>query len=337
MGMSRNSHQGIGKTTFNGEKAIQMTFYPYSAVILPEIGGNLVSFADIERDYRFIREPALEEMSSFKKQAILHGIPVLFPPNRYENGRFRLSGRSYQWPVNEEVNQNHIHGFLYDQPWQIYSMGESEEAVYAELIIVNEPGGKIFSYFPHFFEIRLRYELSGVGLTKRITVTNTGKDPMLCMLGFHTAINAPFAPESTMEDCLLKLTIGKRIELSDRMLPTGRFLPLTPEEVKMKREGISPFFAPLDNHYTAEAQDGHNRMVLTDLKEKVRLVYDVGTKFKFWMIYNHDAKSGFICPEPQTNMVNAPNLNLPPEQTGMVILDGGESWSETSRIFPEKF
>ncbi len=333
--MRQNAVREVKETTFCGERAVRMTFYPYTAVILPDVGGNLISFREMERDYRFLREPKEEEMASFKERPILHGIPVLFPPNRYEDGHFALLGNSYHLPVNEESNHNHIHGFLYNEPWNIHSTGVSKGNVYVELSKVIRPGEKIYSTFPHSFEIRLRYALSGSGLSKRITVTNTGKNAMPCMLGFHTAINAPFAPGSTMEDCLMKVTIGKRLELSERMLPTGRYLPLSHEEEKLKGEGISPFFSPLDNHYAAEAQDGRNAMVLTDLKEKVRLIYDVGTKYKFWMIYNQDAKSGFICPEPQTNIVNAPNLNLPDDQTGMIILKPGETWTETSRFIIE--
>ena len=50
---------------------------------------------------------------------------------------------------------------------------------------------------------------------------------MPCMLGFHTAVNAPFAPGSNMEDCTFSMTIGDRWELDQRMLPTERTQPLS--------------------------------------------------------------------------------------------------------------
>ena len=40
---------------------------------------------------------------------------------------------------------------------------------------------------------------------------------MPCLLAFHTAINAPFAPESTADDCVVRITIGERWEMSDRI------------------------------------------------------------------------------------------------------------------------
>ena len=55
-------------------------------------------------------------------------------------------------------------------------------------------------------------------------------------------------------------------------------------------------------------------MVLTDKRVGVRFIYDAGTGYKQWMIWNDNAEGGFFCPEPQMNMVNAPNLSLPADQ-----------------------
>jgi hypothetical protein len=33
--------------------------------------------------------------------------------------------------------------------------------------------------------------------------------------------------------------------------------------------------------------------------------------------------------------VNAPNMDLPMEKTGLIMLSTGESWSETSRLYVE--
>ncbi|NHN34638.1 hypothetical protein [Paenibacillus agricola] len=62
-----------------------------------------------------------------------------------------------------------------------------------------------------------------------------------------------------------------------RMLPTGRKQPLDERELSMKHGSVSPFFEPMDNHYTAVPQNGKNYVELIDTREKVRLIYDVGT------------------------------------------------------------
>lgn len=81
------------ETVFHGEPAIGLQAGKYEAVMLPGVGGNLIAFRDNESGYRFLREPAESEMESFKSNPGVHGIPVLFPPNRYEDGRFPWKGK----------------------------------------------------------------------------------------------------------------------------------------------------------------------------------------------------------------------------------------------------
>lgn len=326
----------VKEDMYQNERAFILSFGSYRATLLPDLGGNLISFVETEHDYHFLREPQAEEMATFKERAYSHGIPVLFPPNRYEDGTFTLNGKTYSFPVNEASTGNHLHGFFYGCKWKVVETGHDvNESFLIIEQLVNE-GHPAYRYFPHHFCMSIRYSLSAEGLKQVVTVNNLGNSPMPFMLGFHTAINAPFAPGSSMDDMEMVMTIGERWELNKRMLPTGKYLPLSEDEQKMKADGVTPFFAMLDNHYTAAPQDGRNFMALTDKRLKLRLVYDVGTKYKHWMIWNSDAKSGFFCPEPQTGMVNAPNVPLPAEDTGLIMLAPGKAWEETSRIYLEQ-
>jgi len=318
---------------FLGEKAIRLACGHYEAILLPEIGGNLVAFRDTLRQFRFIREPGPDEMESFKKRPMVHGIPVLFPPNRYEDGKFPWNGATYQLPVNEAKTGNHLHGFFYNVPWEVDDYGADESSSYVVVAQRVDESHPAYASFPHAFTIKIRYSLSEDGLRQEVGVRNDGSEPMPCALGFHTTVSAPFAPGSTTADYRLRMTIGERVELNERMLPTGRLLALDEQESRLKGEGTSPFFASLDNHYTAEPQDGRNVMELTDTRLNVKLVYDAGTAYKFWMIYNGGGQGGFFCPEPQINMVNAPNAPFPAEKTGLVSLAPGEVWQETSRLY----
>ncbi|PYI56417.1 aldose 1-epimerase [Paenibacillus flagellatus] len=324
-----NAYEG----TFHGEKAIWLRYGAYEAALLPDVGGNLVAFRDTEKGYRYLREPEADEMDAFKRRPMVHGIPVLFPPNRYEDGRFPWNGRTYQLPVNEAKTGNHLHGFFYDMPWQVDDYGADDVCSYvvvAQRVTESHPA---YASFPHRFTIKIRYSLGPDGLKQETGVRNDGDEPMPCTLGFHTTVNAPFAPGSSPSDCRFKMTIGRRIELNDRMLPTGRYAPLSEHETLMQGDGTSPFFEPLDNHYTAVPQGGRNVMELTDTRANAKLVYEAGNAFKFWMIYNGGAQGGFFCPEPQTNMVNAPAAPFSAEEAGIVTLAPGEVWQETSRMY----
>jgi aldose 1-epimerase len=320
--------------TYQEEKAVWLHAGRYAAAVLPEIGANLIAFRDTEKNYRFLHEPALDEMASFKARPVIHGIPALFPPNRYEDGKFPWKGKLYQFPVNEESTGNHLHGFVHSIPWKVERFGSDAAESFVTLSLTVTKEHPVYMYLPHTFTIRLHYTLSHeTGLLQRVTVHNTGMDTMPCLLAFHTSVNAPFAPNSTASDYRLRMTIGQRWSLNERMLPTGEFQPLTVDEEGIKGAGISPFSAAMDNHYTSEAQNGRNRMELTNTRDGETLVYDVGTAYKQWMIWNNNATEGFFCPEPQINLVNAPNVSLPAESIGLIALEPGEIWEETSRLY----
>ncbi|WP_127586236.1 aldose 1-epimerase [Paenibacillus koleovorans] len=325
------------KGTYQGEQAVWLKAGAYEAAVLPGVGANLIALRDVERGYALLREPQPEEMAGFKASPMVHGIPVLFPPNRYDGGRFEVQGTEYAFPVNEPATGNHLHGLCYDQPWETVDIGSNGQESYAQFEFKRGEGDESYTWFPHPFRLTLRYSLTAAGLVQQIGVYNDSDKPMPCMLGFHTAVNAPFAPGSTTSDCSFTMSIGERWELDGRMLPTERTQPLSAFEQAFGSEGAgaSPFTEAMDNHYSAKPGPSGNRMVLTDSRARARLVYDAGMAYKQWMIWNDGARGGFFCPEPQINMVNAPNLSLPAEQTGLVLLEPGCSWSGSSRLYVE--
>jgi aldose 1-epimerase len=327
--MSFNAFEG----TFHDEKAIWLKAGKYEAALLPNVGGNLIAFRDVENKYNFLHEPTEQEMEAFKARPYVHGIPVLFPPNRYEDGKFNWQGQQYQFPVNEPQTGNHLHGFVHNIPWQVEDFGASKTESFVVVSVTVNKQHPVYTHFPHEFKLQLRYALSENGLSQHALIKNLGETLLPAVLAFHTSINAPFVPGSTEDDYRMKLTIGDRWEMSERMLPTGKYQDLTELEKQFKAEGIKPFTVEMDNHYTAVPQNGSNRMELTDIKQGITLVYDVGTAYKQWMIWNHFNRGEFFCPEPQVNLVNAPNTDLPAEEIGLFSLAQGEIWEETGRIY----
>jgi aldose 1-epimerase len=328
------SNPTVFRGDYRGEPAVWLKAGPYEAAVLPEIGANLIALRHTERGCQLLHEPAEGEMDAFKARPITCGIPVLFPPNRYEDGKFTWNGRTYEFPVNEPNRGNHLHGFLHNIPWTAETMAANAEQSRVTLVQHVTEGHPVFTYWPHSFTMRLTYVLSADGLEQHVWIRNDGDAAMPCMLGFHTAVNAPFAPDGRAEDCRVQLSIGGRWELDERMLPTGRMQALSPKEQDLKLRGVYPFFEALDNHYTAEPVNGRNGMVLTDARADASLIYDVDTAYKMWMIWNNNATEGFFCPEPQVNLVNAPNVaGLSDEEKGFVALAPGEVWEASSRMY----
>ena len=320
--------------TYGSFTAIILKSGPYEAKMIPEIGGNLVSFRDVERGHSYLREPGEDHAEELKENPGVYGIPVLFPPNRFEDGKFPWNGKVYQLPINEEATGNHLHGFMHYIPWQVVSFGTNEQESYVVVEQIVREGHEFYKYLPFEYTIRLRYTLSELGLQQQVTIINEGKESMPNLLAFHTAIKAPFDETSEACDYKVKATIGQRYELNGRSLPTGNIQPLSNEEELLKTEGVNPYFEAMDNHYTSEPQNGRNYMELTNTKTGDTLVYDVGTSYKHWMIWNNNASNQFFCPEPQMNLVNAPNVTgKSNEEIGLIALEPGLVFEQSSRLY----
>ncbi|WP_411349865.1 aldose 1-epimerase [Paenibacillus sp. WLX2291] len=331
-----SNHSSTFEQAYQGEPAVWLRYGDLEAAVLPGVGANLIAYRDHGSGYRFLREPEEQEMDAFRANPGVNGIPVLFPPNRYEDGTFTWNGRTYNFPINEPETNNHLHGFLHTIVWDVDFHEANEQESRVGLSVSIDESHPVYSYWPHSFTAKLVYTLSDNGLQQQISIQNHGNDPMPMMLAFHTALNAPFAPDSTADDVTFHATIGQRRQMSERMLPTGEFQPLSAWEQQLKDESVNPYGEEMDNHYTAEPRNGRNIAEIVDHRVGVKLVYDVGTGYKHWMIWNCKASGSFLCPEPQTNLVNAPNVNVSDEEKGFISLKQGEIWEETSRLYVVK-
>jgi aldose 1-epimerase len=321
------------KGSWHGAEAVWLRAGGYEAVLLPGAGGNMVRFRETARDLRFLHEPGKEEMERFREKPTHYGIPVLFPPNRLEDGKLPWNGREYRFPINSIAMNNHSHGFLLREAWELHAFGTERDTAFAAVQVRVDESHPAYGSFPHRFVFRMIYTLGRQGLEQRVQVLNEGSESMPVLLGFHTSINAPFAPGSSPSDCRFTLNAGCRIEMGERMLPTGRVMELDAWERQMAEAGADPFERPLDHHYTAVPRDGLNKMVLSDKRAGLSLVYETDAAYGHWMLFNNRATPGYFCPEPQTCRVNAPNLNLPRNDSGVVELAPGGVWEAVCRFY----
>ena len=289
----------------------------YEAVIAPEIGGNVIALRkgdfDVLRHYDSYEEVA--------KAPVVYGLPILFPPNRIDAGRFEFSGRTYQFPISEKQTNNSLHGFLSHRPWSFDVIKSDEDEAVVSLSYKSDRDEDYYSYYPHDFTIKMVYTLNGHGLHQDIAISNEGKEDMPLGLGWHTAFALKFKEGVDPDNVKVKVSIGERVELSDRGLPTGVVSPLSDDEIKFRQEGQSPLYEVMDDHYTVNPieKDGElfHGALLEDVASGARVVYRVDPVYKHWMIWNCFKEGSFICIEPQNWRVNAPNLDMSAEESGM--------------------
>jgi len=335
MSLQNSKIATIEQTTWNGEPAIKFYAGGYEALLLPGIGANLISLKHVEDNLDILRTP--EDLATLKARPSVYGIPVLFPPNRIADGKFTIGETTYQFPINSGHN-NHSHGFLHTRPWTVARLDVlDKDTVEIEMIFHCNSETDFFKYLPHEFTFSLTYRLSPEGLTQIAKVTNHSDRPMPFGLGYHTALKVPFHPDSIGDDYRLWLSVGTRWELNERMLPTGVQLPLSDNDMNFRGNGKRPLGPARDRHYTAlplliRGSSFHGAK-LEDQSKNIRLIYEVGPEYKHWMIWNGSGNEGFVCPEPQTWAINAPNIPMPTELTGAKTLEPGETWEETCRLY----
>ncbi|WP_046175651.1 aldose 1-epimerase [Domibacillus indicus] len=292
----------IKRVLFDGKEAIRASNGELEILLIPGFGSNVISLMDLKTGQELLVRP--DSFAALKESPILHGIPVLFPPNRIEGGAFTFNGETHQFPINE-IGKHHIHGFVYNQPWEVVSQKEENGIVAIETAIqLQEPA--IYKDA----SIHLTYELEGTVLRQKAVVKNNGSHAFPWGLGYHTA----FQFDEKVSH--FSLTAESQWTLSEEAIPTGEQVPVEP--VKQKNlQGT-----PLDDAFAAAGQG--NEAVLHNQETGCTVAYRTDSAFKHWVVYNGSGREGFLCPEPYTAITNAFNLDLPDEVTGLRILQPGE-------------
>lgn len=300
----------------------------YEAVLFPEAGGALVTLRKGDWDAFWPCETAEEAMAAPTR----HGLPCLFPPNRIDEGRFTFDGRSYQFTM-KQPNPKRLfsHGFLYTRPWQAVQVQENAVTMRFDC----DSHTDFYPDFPHAFRMDVLYTLTEEGLLQNVCLENRSSHKMPVGLGWHTAFKLPLSPDAPSDSVRMRVSVGQRILLDDRMLPTGKVRTLDEAEQKLRSdEGQSPLYKDLDDHFTAEPilVDGKpfHGAILTSADR--RILYEVDPSYRHWMLFNAHSAGNLICIEPQNWRINAPNLPLPYEVSGLDILAPGENVSYYSRI-----
>lgn len=281
----------------------------FQAEIIPEIGGNVIALRHLPSGTRLLREPAdLRELKRFPEQ---FGLPVLFPPNRIEDGQFSFEGRRCQLPVNEKAMNNHLHGLAVNKPWEMIASDDRS----AELQFVFTPENPEYAGFPFAFSLKRKVELTGQGLRDSMMVTNHGEWNMPLGLGYHSTFPAPLKMRMSADD--------HQIEIGERYLPTGH---LTEWQDFDPRSWFDPRGRNIGFHAKAKCFEREHGVFFHGaelLYASGLLRYATDEKFAFWYTWNRRGDADFVSVEPVSWMANALNQeeSLP---AGVRILAPGE-------------
>lgn len=328
----------IEKISWHGIDAVLLETNVYEAIIVPSKGANLVKLYNKILKIDILRTPTEDEVGTFLLRPQVFGVPLLFPPNRIEDGKYSYAGKKYQFPITIPNQNNYHHGILKSQDFVITRTRFSADAVEVEATFhSNRINNAIYEHFPHDFICRIRFILTDNELTHIVSFNNLGNDTMPLGVGYHTPLRLPFMEKTTKDDYKLRLSVGKRWELSDRSLPTGELLDLNEEEMQLRNQGMTVTGKPIEIALTNEPMVINGKpfsgAIITNTKNNLSVYYEVDKEFKHWTLWNNGGEVDWVCPEPQTWAINAPNLKMPADVTGMQSIKGGKSWSATTRFY----
>lgn len=294
------------RAPWRGMDAVVLTGGGYRAVILPEFGANCASLIHSKTGATLFREPPDE--AALRANPNVYGLPLLFPPNRIRNGAFTFQGRRFTLPINEPARGHHIHGALSASPFRHAGGGT--------FVCRAEPGS--YLGLPFAFTAMRSYLLDDGGLTLTITFRNDGPDPMPLGVGVHAAWKIPFLPEDDPADYRLEMPVRRQWLLDpDTIIPTLARAEDAPLLRELRAGRLRPEGQALS--CLLEVHPGVTRLA----GGAGTLTCRAGTELPFQMLWNGGGGQGFVCPEPQSWLVDAPNLPLPREESGFFILSPG--------------
>lgn len=326
-------------TDFNGTKCAELSAGGYTALIAPEIGSNCIRLRDNKNYIEFFRFNPDNPAQVIKDSPEVWGLPTLYLPNRFSDGKLKTSDAVYQLPVNEKNHyNNHIHGFLNKRQHEIKDMGSDDQKAFVITEYLYDENDEFFKYLPIKFKAQYTFTLSDNGMEQVIRFTNLSDKAMPVSLGSHTSMKAPFVDGADPADIRLMVPAVLRCELNERCLPTERLLELTSWDKEYKDGTKQAVLQSLDNDmYTAGTAnidgDDFRGFIATDIKSGKQVCCEVSEEYKFWCVWNDRGENGYFCPEPMTAMIDAPNLTLDPEVSGYCEIKPQQTYQAKQRFF----
>lgn len=326
------------KANHKGIEAVELAAGGYYAVVAPQIGSSVLRLRDNEKGMEIFRYRDDVSIAEILNSTEVWGLPTLYLPNRFDGGLLKTSDGEYHLPVNEGKFGNHLHGFLQKRVHKIKALAAEDGKAYITTEYVYDENDFFFACFPVKFTAEITIELSDNGMRHTIALTNNSDKMLPISIATHTTINAPFVDGGRQEDIRLQVPAVKRINFNKRRwLPDGTQSELD----KHDREYLSGRVPVLKNicnemyvggTLKLDGEDFHG-CVMTDTASGKRLCYEVDDRYKFWIVWNDKGFKNYFCPEPMTAQVNAPNLDMPGEESGYEEIAPNGRYSVSQRFF----
>jgi aldose 1-epimerase len=246
-------------------------------------------------------------LPAYAEQGKTMGIPLLYPwANRLSHRGYEAAGKRVTLPDPDgrypvDPGGLPIHGALPgDLIWEVEQPPETDRV--SARLRWNSP--RLLELFPFEHELEFEAIVSDAALSIAITVLASGTEPVPVSFGFHPYLTLPTGDRETWR---VELGAAERLELDDRMIPTGERRPLTARSFALADSSWDDGLAGLDDPPVfALGADGR----------RLSVTFDEG--FGSGQVYAPPGKE-FICFEPMTAPTDALNSG-----NGLRVLEPGQ-------------
>lgn len=292
MSKTLNSKNWVGKFCEFGGQLSQLVYRPWErSILVPQ-----------------------RNCGEFTGDPFLHGLPILFPPGRIENGDFSGRGRQYLWPINDETGKHFLHGFVWNKRFKLQDWTNTK--VQWQFSTLDQENWNVGKQYGHDFSLTMGYDFGENYVGIKALLHNYSADPMPFALGYH--MNISLRSGGSQVPYRIKLPAMQQWELHSDLLPTGRLLPNNAIANGQSLEDVvldTPFRVndPCENSITLIGNDQR------------QIVINPDTQFAHWVFYRPNKDSEFFSVEPYSWVPNAPNLPLPADVVGLRYAEPDET------------
>jgi aldose 1-epimerase len=237
---------------------------------------------------------------------------ILFPfPNRLKGGKYNFEGKSYQFPINEKITNNALHGFAKHQVFSLEKINCSKNQ--AEIHCRHQNKGNNPAY-PFAFRLDVKMRISDPDSFEiELLFKNESSQKILVGLGWHPYFNC----FGNLDQVSLQMPHCQFVEIDEFAIPTKERFDYTYFKNQHKFGN-----AVLDNAF--ELQDSKGKATVTLISELGKLIYWQETgygKYNFLQIFTPPQRKS-IAIEPMTCNIDAFNNG-----EGLIVLKPKEKCS----------
>lgn len=226
---------------------------------------------------------------------------IMFPfCGRISSGLYEFEKIAYQLDCNETVNQNALHGLLYEASFNLVQQEIEHHSCSVQLEHSYQARA---AGFPFDFKLVIQYSFKADTLIVDVTVENKGTKVFPFALGWH-----PYFYSSDLSKSQLTFESNGKIIYDQAMLATG----------------LMDCSSPVIPHLAEALDDGYYLSAKKELlfsTPNYKLNFKFGENNPYLQLYKAPTEKHFIAIEPMSAPSNSFNSGL-----GLQQLRGGETY-----------